>query len=45
LNPKKCTFGVTELLGYIITERGIKANHDKIAAITEMGQVRNVDDA
>jgi hypothetical protein len=44
LNPEKCTFGVPrgKLLGYIITEHNIKANPDKISAITEIGQVRNV---
>jgi hypothetical protein len=43
-NPEKCTFGVPlgKLLEYIMTERGIKANPDKISAIAEMGQVRNV---
>jgi hypothetical protein len=46
LNPEKCTFGVLrgKLLGYIITERGIKANPDKISAIAKMGPVRNVND-
>jgi hypothetical protein len=46
LNPEKCTFRVPQakLLGYIITECGIEANPDKILAITEMGQVRNVKD-
>jgi hypothetical protein len=32
------------LTGHIITERNIKANPDKISAIIEMGQVRNVKD-
>ena len=38
LNPKKCTFGVTsgKLLGYIVNERGIEANLDKIIAILDM---------
>ena len=38
LNPKKCTFGVTygKLLGYMISERGIKADPDKIKAILDM---------
>jgi hypothetical protein len=46
LNPKKCTFGVPQgkLLGYIITEHDIKANPDKILAITEIGQARNIKD-
>jgi hypothetical protein len=33
-----------KLLGYIITERNIEANPDKILSIAEMGQVRNVKD-
>jgi hypothetical protein len=46
LNPKKCTFGIPQgkLLGYIITKRGIEANPDKISAIAQIGQVRNVKD-
>jgi hypothetical protein len=46
LNPEKCTFGVPwgKLLGYIITERGIEANHERILAIADMGPVRNVKD-
>jgi hypothetical protein len=31
-------------LGYIITKRGIEANPNKISAIAELGQVRNVKD-
>jgi hypothetical protein len=35
LNPEKCTFGVPagQLLGYIISQRGIEANPLKIRAI------------
>src|SRR3954466_15760296 len=35
LNPTKCTFGVPmgKLLGYIMSERGIEANPEKIKAI------------
>jgi hypothetical protein len=38
LNPNKCVFGVPsgKLLGFIISHRGIEANHEKISAITEM---------
>ena len=38
LNPKKCTFGVTsgKLLGYMVNERGIKVDLDKIRAILDM---------
>ena len=40
LNPEKCTFGVPKgkLLGYMVSEHGIEANRDKIAAITNMGR-------
>jgi hypothetical protein len=46
LNPEKCAFGVPrgKLMGYIITERGIEINPDKILTIAKMGQVRNVKD-
>jgi hypothetical protein len=35
LNPKKCTFGMPagQLLGYIVSQRGIKTNPSKIKAI------------
>jgi hypothetical protein len=38
LNPNKCVFGVPsgKLLGFIISHRGIKANPEKISAITSM---------
>ena len=38
LNPKKCTFGVTsrKLLGYMVSERGIEADLDKIRVILDM---------
>ena len=38
LNPKKCTFGVTsrKLLGYMISERGIEADPDKIRTNLDM---------
>jgi hypothetical protein len=41
LNPEKCVFGVPRgmLLGFIISERGIEANPEKIAAITKMGPI------
>ena len=36
LNPDKCVFGVPagKLLGFMVSERGIEANPDKIKAIT-----------
>jgi hypothetical protein len=44
LNPEKCVFGVPRgmLLGFIIFERGIKANPEKITAITKMGPIRDL---
>ena len=38
LNPNKCTFRVTsrKLLGYMVSERGIEADPDKIRAIFDM---------
>ena len=42
LNPKKCTFGVTsgKLLGYMVSERGIEADPDKIEAILDIPALR-----
>ena len=44
LNPEKCMFGFPKgkLLGYMVSERGIEANCDKIAAIANMGPIRSV---
>jgi hypothetical protein len=44
LNPKKCVFRVPRgmLLGFIVSERGIEANPEKIMAITWMGPIQNV---
>ena len=44
LNPGKCAFGVTagKFLGFMVSQRGIKANPNKIRAIMEMAQQRNV---
>ena len=44
LNPEKCVFGVPRgmLLGFIISERGIEANPEKISAITRMGPIQNI---
>jgi hypothetical protein len=38
LNPKKCSFGVPtgQLLGYLISERGIEGNPKKIQALINM---------
>ena len=44
LNPGKCAFGVTagKFLGFMVSQRGIEANPDKIRAIMEMTPPRNV---
>ena len=44
LNPKKCVFGVPRgmLLSFIVSERGIEANPEKILAITRMGPIQNI---
>ena len=44
LNPEKCLFGVPRgmLLGFIVSERGIEANPEKISAITRMGPIQNI---
>ncbi|GMH25592.1 hypothetical protein Nepgr_027435 [Nepenthes gracilis] len=46
LNPSKCTFGVTsgKFLGYIVSQRGIEANPEKIQAILNMQSPRTVRD-
>ena len=38
LNPEKCVFGVPsgKLLGFIVSQRGIEANPEKIEAIMRM---------
>ena len=42
LNPKKCTFRVTfgKLLGYMVSERGIEVDPDKIRVILDMPALR-----
>ena len=44
LNPRKCAFEVTteKFLGFMVSQRGIEANPDKIRAIIEMTPPRNV---
>ena len=44
LNPKKCVFAMPRgmLLGYIVSQRGIEANPEKVSAITKMGPIRDV---
>ena len=43
---RKCTFGVTtgKLLGFMVSQRGIEANPDKIQAIIEMTLPRNINE-
>jgi hypothetical protein len=44
LNPKKCVFGVPRgiLIGFVVSERGIEANPDKISTIMDMGLIKNL---
>jgi hypothetical protein len=44
LNPEKCVFGVPwgMLLRYIVSQRGIEANPEKVAALERMGPIRDL---
>ena len=44
LNPKKCVFGVLRgmLLGFIVSQWGIKPNLEKVESITRMGPIRDL---
>ena len=44
LNPKKCTFGVTEgkLLGHIASKDGVKINPERVASIDKVPKLKNV---
>ena len=46
LNPAKCAFGVSveKLLGFIVNNRGIKANPNKIKVVLDMLPPSNVKD-
>jgi hypothetical protein len=46
LNPTKCSFGVLagQLLGFLVSARGIKANSEKIQAILTMGKPTKLHD-
>ena len=46
LNPAKCVFGVPAgtLLGFLVSERGIEANPEKIKAITSLSKPACVND-
>lgn len=43
LNPSKCAFGVSagKFLGFVVSQRGIKANPEKVKAIINMQAPRN----
>ena len=44
LNPTKCVFGVSsgKFLGFMVSQRGIEANPDKIKAILDMSPPKTV---
>ena len=44
LNPSKCAFGVSlgKFLGFMVSQRGIEANPDKIQAILGMEPPKNI---
>jgi hypothetical protein len=44
LNPEKCVFGVPwgMLLGYIVSQRGIEANPEKVVALERMGLIQDL---
>jgi hypothetical protein len=44
INPEKCIFGVLRgmILGFVMSERGIEANSEKISAIMDMGSIKNL---
>ncbi|KAL0443945.1 UNVERIFIED_CONTAM: hypothetical protein Slati_2117200 [Sesamum latifolium] len=46
LNPGKCAFGVSRgrFLGFMVIQRGIEANPDKIKAIMDMGPPTSINE-
>ena len=44
LNPGKCSFGVTtgKFLGFMVSQRGIEVNPNKIRSIIEMAPPKNL---
>ena len=44
LNPNKCAFGMTarKFLGFMVSQRGIEVNPNKIQAIMELTPPKNV---
>ena len=43
LNPKKCVFGIKsgKFLGYLVSQRGIDANPEKVQAVMDLAEPRN----
>ena len=46
LNPFKCAFGVSfdKFLGFIVSQRGIEANPDKICTVLDLSPPRTISD-
>ncbi|XP_048493061.1 uncharacterized protein LOC125493630 [Beta vulgaris subsp. vulgaris] len=46
LNPKKCVFGVRsgKFLGFMVSERGIDANPDKVKVISDLPEPKSIRD-
>ena len=46
LNPNKCAFGVTagKFLGFMVSQRGIEVNPEKVRAIMELEPPRTVNE-
>ena len=46
LNPANCVFGVPagKLLGFLVSNRGIEANPEKITAITSLAKPKCIND-
>ena len=46
LNPSKCVFGVVseKFLGFMVSQRGIEANPEKVRAIIDMASPKTVMD-
>ena len=44
MNPSKCAFGVSlgKFLGFMVSQRGIEANPDKIQAVLNMEPPKNI---
>ena len=44
LNPSKCVFGVTagKFLGFMVSQRGIEVNPEKVRAIMELEPLKTV---